>query len=292
MNSVSAIGRFPEEACLLVNLAARAEELKAREYEGAEKLEKKMKLMMRDDPSMSKESIASSRPRRPLDANIVRLGHGRNYLLSSCPSSVEKAAMLFEVALAAHVGVFVSLLESTEAAGKCNNFWKPEVLSSLPLQNGWKIEHLESRPLMQEVTRERTVQVVKSSLKATKGDEVRNLTHLHLNGWPDGALVPSEAALFTLLDSINELQGNSETPIQINCRHGEGRTGLVAVLHALRKEIGEQLAAGKPLAEVQVNVLETTYAMKRQRKKGLLKRKEQLASVYAHTASYFQRRPN
>src|SRR5207244_1443289 len=107
------------------------------------------------------------------------------------------------------------------------------------------------------------------------GQEKRTLTHLHYNAWRDGHPMPDEKLLHILHDRIQALNPSSKVPIAINCRAGVGRTGTIAVSHHLRQEIERQIAAGKNLDDIRVNIPATVYAFRKQRE-NVLRRASQL----------------
>jgi protein tyrosine phosphatase len=212
-------------------------------------------------------------------------------LLTICPRDLKNAGALFDAAIQRRIRVLVSAHEMDEARTRCNNFWKKKPLSKMPLKDGWQITKTAKSILAvgkKERDGTRAPRIIETTLLATKGNEKRILTHLHYDAWRDGYTMPDEKLMHVLHDRMQELNPSNTVPISVNCRAGVGRTGTIVVSHHMRKEIERQVAAGKNLDDIRINIPATHFAFRTQRPR-LLGRAEQLAQVYSILGDYYAR---
>ncbi len=312
--------RFPLEDVTLCKMRARQGELFADNYKKAKAILRELKKRKALDPELQESKdqdeglVTKQLKKRPpfelnasarifeaydkLNANDVRMGNNRSYLLSQCPKSAVSAGLLYDVALQQNVSVFISSLEASEAKGRCNNFWTHEKLTKIPLQNGWKIEHHVSSIIAKGAKEQdgiRDPQLIETKLVATRKtaageEEARVLTHIHYDGWRDRTAAPDEKLLQKLVDRIEELQkeGVKDAPFEVNCKGGIGRTGTIVAIHWIRQKIYEELEKNVGLDVITINIPELIYAMRKQRK-SLVSEKEQLVQIYQATASFYER---
>lgn len=278
----------------LSQFTKKAAELRANDFKAAKAIQESSRDYIKNTLRLEKgKSFESTRAGRDIKdilikANDVHLGEKRKYLLASCPKSHEQAGSLFDVGLKQKVSLFVSTLESKEVKSGCNNFWQNRNLSAMTLRDGWKIQNIKSALIAKTIEDgKRAPKLFESTLEATNGKETRTLTHLHYDGWVDHT-VPNEQMLQHLLDRMDALQAGKETPIEINCKGGVGRTGTTVLSYDLRQQIRAQLAAGKTLDEVELDPIATLQAIRTQRH-GVLGRPAQLACVYAVTGAFYER---
>lgn len=299
---------FPEETLHLRDLKARAKKLRKDDCRRGRKIIEKIdatalnnkKIQAFSLKSAAKNKKIAGRYHPPFDKNRagrkikglyvnasdVRMKR-QNYVLASLPRTHHEVRDYFEAALAQDVQVFVSALCSTEAKSRCNNFWKNDVLKKITLRDGSKITHGKSQVLhILENSRKKLVpQIIESTLYTS--DE-RKITHLHYEGWQDKHGMPCEELLANLLDRIYELSPDPKVPVAINCRGGAGRTGTVAVSLYLRREVDAQLAQGKDIDDIQVNIPEVIYSFRFHRK-SIVGSPEQLAQIYSVLGNYYER---
>ncbi len=301
-SSTSADDVYADHTCKVSQIKQRAEILRDNFFEHALKLNlrtrRHVKKHIKATGHSYEDNLAKNQlipvPDYPLNASDVVMEHGRKYLLFACPRDVEEANLLFEAAMQQKVFLFVSLLESTEAEDKLNNYWRQENLAKIITPSGWSfavksVKTLETAP--REAGGLNEPKILETSITATHtSGEVRELTHLHYEGWRDREAMPSEPLFHTLLDRIIELQGvREEVPIAINCHGGVGRTGTTAVSHYLRKEIDRQLAHGISIHDITVNIPNILFAFRLQRN-DLLAQATQLANVYSVLGDYVHRK--
>jgi protein tyrosine phosphatase len=298
-------GRFPKETLKLSDLKRRSEELKANNWKEAERLMRQIRkqferhLEQQDrkgarhnfDANLSCIQMQNRHETDPIiNASDVQMG-GCNYLLFGCPWRASHATVLFDVALQQGVTLFVSTLESTDAQDKFNNFWKNDKLALLRSRDGWTITNIGYRVLAvgeMEPEGNKEPQIIESTLLATRAGETRTLTHLHYEGWRDRQAMPSEALFHIFQDRIAELQKGKTTPFAINCHGGVGRTGTTALSHYFRQEVDAQLAAGKKLDDIEVNIPEVLFKFRLQRK-WFLGESGQLANAYSVLGDYYEK---
>jgi protein tyrosine phosphatase len=228
-----------------------------------------------------------------VSASNVHFDDKRSYILSACPHDKEEAAALFHAAFKKNVTLFVATLESTEAPkSRLNGFWKKKNVESLPRHYGWTLEHKTTSLLMQSKSMpdgKKAPALVETLLDLKDGEgKKKTIRHLHYEFWKDHHPAPDVDLLVKLLDEIDEHQKESATPFQINCHGGIGRTGMLAVAHSVREIIRQELAKGKELDSIEINVPEIIYQFRKKRPR-ILGRAEQFAQVYELTDLFYQR---
>lgn len=294
--------KFPDQLCLLHACKTRAEKLRAKKGE-AEAILQEINRRVEFDPLLNCTSDAANKPPFALNktgknikgislnANDVRLGKKRNYLLSSCPKSIKEAGHLYDAALHQGVSLFVSTLEATEATDYMNNFWTKEKLTQISLRFGWKIDYIGNHLLAErakEPKAERTPQLIETCLIAKKdGAPDRILTHIHYDAWRDHHAAPNEELLNILLERIEQIQEESTTAFQVNCKGGMGRTGTLVISHYIRQKINEELEKGVALDSIALNVPEIVYEFRKQRK-GIVSHGQQLTQIYSVASTYYE----
>jgi len=97
--------------------------------------------------------------------------------------------------------------------------------------------------------------------------------------------MPSEKLFVSLLDRIEVLSTSEKLPVAINCLDGVGKTGSTAVSLEIRSKIREQIAAGIPPEEITINLPETIYAFRKQRR-NVLANEQQLSQVASTLHTY------
>lgn len=305
LESTIAYERFPTESRKLSEIKQRAAELKLNNCEEGERLSKTItKQFLSYLKQAEKEgkahdfsanlayfSMQNKKPEDPIiNASAVKMGEDRNYILFSCPDNAIGAGILFDIALEKGISLFVTTLESTDASNKFNHFWKNEKLARIKSRNGWKIINIHQHILAtaeKEPEGTNTPQIIESTLLAIRLGETRILTHLHYDGWRDRQAMPSETLFYSLQNRIMEHQKEQNAPFAINCYGGVGRTGTTALSHYLRKEVDTQLALGKKLDEIEVNIPELLFQFRLQRNY-FLQESGQLANVYSVLGDYYE----
>jgi len=158
-------------------------------------------------------------------------------------------------------------------------FWEAESLAKLTLDKGWKIElqsteviyRSKTRALVpQEVLekypgRDFHPQIVARRFNATNGQEEKVFHHLHYCNWPDNQGVPDLAGLVELFKYRHKQTLDDKDPkaAVFNCMYGIGRTAIAAVIDTAWQKIVSQTKLGKKPAEIQVNLPEILYAIRR-----------------------------
>lgn len=293
---------FPETRALS-EIKEYAVKLKENNYAKAQELSKKIekafKKYVEDTNHNFKATLTVNRIKsRPgieqLNANDVVMENGNKYLLFACPKDVKEAQVLLEAALQQNISLFVSLLESTDAKHKFNNYWKEENISQIKTDDGWSF-HVKETKVIDQSTEEdhgtKNPQLIETTIEAKNSSgETRLLTHLHYDGWRDQTPIPSERVFQSLLDRIEELQRGKSTPFAINCHGGKNRTGTCAVSHYLRSEVDNLLRMrGSTFDKTRINIPLIIINFKKQRY-GFLKQASQLANVYSILGDYIEKK--
>ena len=159
----------------------------------------------------------------------------------------------------------------------------------MSFEDGWKVVKVAERVLATgKENGKKTPQLVESTLVATLGDKRRTMTHLHHRGWVDGETAPDEQLVHALHDRMQTLNPSRTTPFFINCRAGVGRTGTVAVSYYVKREIERQIALGRNLDDIRINIPAIIQAFRGQRK-NTLRRGAQIAQVYSLAGDHYAR---
>ncbi len=299
---------FPEETCKLSELKIKSQELKKDHFKKAKGLLKEIRRRVLLDPKMkaltTKKSMQNKKNKgrlhHPYDKN--RLGKTirglyinasdarlkrQSLILSSCPRSLSEVRDYFDGALARKTEVFVSCLKSTEVKGRSNNFWQNKILKKIRLRNGATIVKIASNVLqILEDSKKNTIpQIIESKLECSNGKQI---THLHYEGWRDKTAMPCEKLLNILLDRIYELNPDPTIPVAINCKGGIGRTATVALSLYLRRIVDAKRQSGVPLDEIEVNIPELIYMLRKERKR-MMGVPTQLTQIYTVLYAYYQR---
>lgn len=200
-----------------------------------------------------------------------------NYLLTECPKNIYEVGDLFTYCLENDIEAMVSVIPLLEYYPKVkSNFWLN--LINIPLRYGWYFNPLDNE-VFNEVTIKsqvhKKIALKKQVFIFTKHDGSKKyITHFHFDNWPDAKQCPDQTLLYTLLNSLN-----TKKPIQINCRHGKGRSGTVLACHLMRQIIDEQ---DDPI----INIPYMIYLLRRQRS-GFVKHAKQIKDIYELTYRYY-----
>lgn len=138
--------------------------------------------------------------------------------------------------------------------------------------NGWVISKISEQTVAKSpfILSQKMVQRV---FWATKEDQKREITHIHIENWPDHGVI--EGTLFLkLLNYIEQINPDGSSPIFVHCAAGIGRSGTFLAAHSIYKE----LSASKSTKNVVINLPMRILQMRMQRK-NMLSREEQMTAV-------------
>jgi protein tyrosine phosphatase len=244
----------------------------------------------------------------------VKEHHG--YFLCCCPTSLQTLQVFFTHILEKEISLVIALNQPDEIA-PFPPYWDSLILKDQTFANGWKIEpeslmttHLEQDTVGSDLetfedenydlrlpphclhsTRFATTpleaqsKIVKRIFVAKRGDEVRNITHLHITRWADGTYIPDEKLLFLLLSFKDLVHVSVDKPIAIHCKAGLGRTGVVTLFDIVRSVILKQFRAGKPKEEISVDIFLLLFQLRQQRGR-IVPTASHFAQVCEHTAHF------
>lgn len=311
-------GKFPEHTFTLPELLEVGKRLNQDGYKKAKTLFKTMKAMIKQDPaitSLTKTDLElfpkEIRPKYngPFDFN--RFGRELNqvylnasevtfpeqkYILWGCPHNVSVVNHFFQQALEKNISVLVSTHQATEALDRSNAFWSADSVNNLSLNGGWKLEHLGGKALAEDTKPNedgRIPRLVETTIRATKKNQERFITHLHYDGWKDRHPMPSLQLFDQLLDRMQELNPDPQIPVAINCVGGVGRTGTTAVSLLLRRKIDQRRKENGQdwLDSTTVNIPEIIYEFRKQRE-SIVGNEKQFTQIHAAAHMYYQKSKN
>ena len=307
LTKTSSFDRFPKEWCALRELKTKIKKLQANKHKMGELLVNKIRKRAKTDPAILAKTThdalkpenkkIASRYNPPFDYN--RTGRNlnffinasdvntdiQNFILSELPHTISEAQNYLEAIIKQGTKVFISLHETNEDRERCHDFWKDSSTQQFKFSDGSKIVNSKTKVLLTGKKGVKNIsQIVETKLLLTNG---KTITHLHYDGWYDRTPVPDEHIFQALLNRVKELSPRKEIPIAINCRGGVGRTGVTAICYSLRSQIEEQLAKGKNLDDIEINIPETLYALRKQRS-GLVQKTKQFTQVYAIIGGYYE----
>ena len=196
----------------------------------------------------------------------------QSFLLACMPIDQADGADYVEQCFNSGVLVMVSAHEFIDATEKqaCPHFWSQDVASQV---RSWHVQ-AACPQVFQEGTRANLrgemPKIMETALVGTSpAGEHKVLTHLHYTAWPNrSGNPPDEPLMHALLDRIQQLSVNPQTPVAINCKSGVGRTGVIAFYLSLRRIIDEAIRTGTTYSRL-INIPEMLYQF-RLKRPGLL----------------------
>ena len=164
----------------------------------------------------------------------------------------------------------------------CSKFWSNNVLSSATLPDGWEIQQVTEEIAAQDGE----TKLVKSRLAATNGQDKKQITHYHYSGWPDFQAASSDRLLLELAKIACAHMQKTKTAVSINCWAGVGRTGTLSTIITAMQYIQSELARGKKVEDIEINIPDIHYGLTRQR--GLRVENKQFVQAYRVLGDYVQ----
>ena len=295
-------GKSPEEECNVLDLVKQSILLSANNYKIAETIEGKYprKNIFSVESFCPIRYTRSFLPRSKFKSfDIIDSETGYSYLLTPCPKNIYEAGDLFHLGIIQKINVFVSALSIGEN-GCCSDFWTDDALRSMPFRSGiqgdlggpqtpgliakdgdFSSEKLKSDGTTLPCIRQK---IIKFRIPGDPNPII--IKHLHFDNWKDGQICPNEDLVNDLIDLIemNSIKPNS-TRIQINCRHGKGRSVTILVCHLLRQKIRLHLSQGIPLQDIRVNIPELIFKFRNIRP-DFLAHHQQMTNVYSITGKF------
>lgn len=296
--------------CHLVDLEKGLRPLKAQEYTLCRLQQEHIQLLVQKAEQAGhvyhRNSLSCQLKGSTFEAfRVVAPLTGQRFLLTECPHDLYQVGDLFHQAIQERVGVMVSALVTNEDKA-FSKFWKEKHLRNVPLRWGWRFNDSsmavslgdtmedEKGDNRDDVRRRRRRPVlVKRELAFCRPEEdcatktTVRFVHWHYDNWPDGSLCPNEHLLECLLERI-ERDHDGQSTIQINCRHGRGRSGTILACLYIRAYIRQELGRGVALADVTLNVAEMVYTLRLQRYEFVTHRK-QLYNIYSLTHRFYEK---
>lgn len=267
--------KYPKEWCNFSDCAQKAGDKK-----GIQKIQDKInKRSKKKDPLLAKKAYTYLFDK----GSHVAIPNRQNYILTGSPHGAKMIGNFYDELIKRNVQVILTANQAHESK-RCPEFWSNKELKHVKLKDGWQIENIENKTKV-HAKGKKDAQIVERVLHLKKGNEVREITHLHYEKWKDKNPAPDTDLLHALLDRKDALHKSKDVPFVINCKAGKGRTGTLAILDYARKEVDAQIANGKKLSEVRLNIPEMIYEMRKQRP-SLLGRTSQVQQVYTALGLY------
>lgn len=303
--SIVELGRFPDQDCLITSLHDRAEELKGnvgsgKPYRAAKNALTAIGERIKQDPTMSMVTTEQSKAFKlsdshhegwyclPYDFNRtgretlgVHLSASdvqtkeQSYILSALPRTLEEANAYWNEILKKDVRVLVSLHPSNHQIKHwCNGFWTEELIKKMNFSDGWTVTVKDTAVLSRDETEEGPEQGSKSlvvpqliltTYEAKQDNEIRQLYHLHFDGWDDQEMIPSLKIFCELITTMESISPSRQSPFAINCAAGVSRTGALCTVFDMLKECERRKEKGEPVKAMMVNFAERIFALRHQR---------------------------
>lgn len=141
--------------------------------------------------------------------------------------------------------------------------------------------------LKSESLKEWRPQIVLYKLRAKNKEDSHELHLLHYKNWPDGQFASDLKALDVLFQARDRVLQDPNKPLLVHCKAGIGRTGNIALIDWARMRIKEGLAKGEKLDDIQINIPEMFYDLRRFRPK-VGSGHKQIAKVYEVLANQYK----
>lgn len=138
-----------------------------------------------------------------------------------------------------------------------------------------------------ETLKEWRPQIVLYTLRAKNKEDSHELHLLHYKNWPDGQFASDLKAIDVLFQARDRLLQDPNKPLLVHCKAGIGRTGNIALIDWARMRIKEKLAKGEKLDDIQINIPEMFYDLRRFRPK-VGSGHKQIAKVYEVLANHYK----
>ncbi len=282
MPKVKQYDKYPKEWCNLSDCKKKAEDKK-----GIQKVQDKI-----NERSKKKDHLLAKKAYTYLfdRGSHVAIPNRQNYILTGSPHGSKMIGSFYDELIKRNVQVILTANQANESSS-CPEFWSNKELKHVKLKGDWQIENVENRTKIHAKGKGDS-KIVERILHLKKGKETREITHLHYEKWKDKNPAPDTELLHALLDRKDELHKSKNVPVDVpfvvNCKAGKGRTGTLAILDYARKEVDAQVAKGKKLNEVSLNIPEMIYEMRKQRP-SLLGRTSQVQQVYQALGLYHDR---
>ena len=274
---VHAFDKFPNEWCNLADCKKKAEDKK-----GITKIQDAIKERSdKTDPAIAQKKYHYVFNK----ASEVVIPNRQTYILAATPRSEKEIGQFYDALLKKNVRVIIAANQVGES-GWCPAYWTNAVLKKVKLSDGWNIENVESKTKVHASGKEGS-KIVERTLHLKKGEQTKEFAHLHYEKWLDKHASPDVDLLHKLLDVKDGLTPAKDVPFVVHCKAGQGRTGTIAVLDYARREVDAQLASGKKLNDIRLNIPEMIYEMRKQRPK-ILGRVVQVQQVYTALGKYYE----
>lgn len=114
--------------------------------------------------------------------------------------------------------------------------------------------------LIEEWNDGRLERIKRRDLQFFDGNTLRQITHFHMENWPDNGVVHPES-LFALANHVDTCK--KDEPMLVHCAAGIGRTGTFIAFHSLYREMLEQLS--RPSSPFDWDVAERVKMMRKLR---------------------------
>lgn len=209
----------------------------------------------------------------------------QEFILSALPINPEHAHDLMETAVKNRCKLFISLHESTEAKGKCNQFWESKIVLDKGI-DGSKIVEIASRILKTGKNQNENGKIPELIETTLTLDDGRKITHIRYENWIDQTACPDEELLQDLFDRIYELSPKDEIPITKNCHGGVGRTAVTALGYYYYKKLKQSKTN---IDDMEINIPKMICKV-REYRKDLVGWPFHLMTIYSLLASQYLKR--
>lgn len=163
---------------------------------------------------------------------------------------------------------------------KCAHYWHPEVKSFISNNLSCRVDK-ENRIISARGDQSLVEYTLNVFDESKDGEIVHRIRMIHYQNWQD--YTPPD---LELANHLKQEIGPEELVVS-HCSAGVGRTGTFTAIECICKDIDDQLEHGVPLPDVQVNIPNTVFELRRQRY-GMVQTEGQYKAIVDFIIAYYK----
>ena len=210
------------------------------------------------------------------------------HILTGCPRSLSQVGEWLNFLILQDIHISVSSMQENEK--NCyGNFWRSEMLYEAPLRYKWYVESVTHKVSDYDKNVSETIIHLQQTNDVSYVKSSYAIHHYHYGNWKDAKEVPNQDSLSQLLSHIEDKHGH-QSKIQMNCKHGRGRSGTMLLCHYLRQMVREKITAAAAATavvwdDIKIDIPKLVCEFRKKRL-DYLTRPQQLTNVYSMTGAF------